>query len=419
MSVTITDVTILDPRSPFHGKKTNVLIKQGKIAAVGKRAAGDRQTLAAKGAYLSPGWFDLQAHFCDPGEEHKEDLDSGRAAAMAGGFTEVALLPNTKPVIQTKNDIKYLTRDNGGALVQIRPLAAVSVDTAGEDFTEMEDLHTAGAVAFSDGLQPLHNTDLLRKSLQYVQKFNGLVIDRPQEQWLSRFGVMNESHHSALLGMKGMPALAEEVAVARDLQILAYTGGRLHLSNISTAGAVAQIRQARKKGLPVTCDVALHNLLYSDAALLDYDTVYKVNPPLRTPADIKALAKGLQDGTIDAIVSDHQPQDEESKKLEFDLAAYGMNNLQVALPLLVRLLPHLPLELLIDKLTSGPRNVLGLPQPVIEEGQGANLTLFDTTTEWRYNSQTNRSKSTNSPLFGSTVQGKVRAVFNNGQTRVF
>ena len=415
MSVLITEAKVLDPNSPYHRKKVNILFKEGKITAMGNHRPRAEKTIEARGAFISPGWFDLQANFGDPGDEHKEDLVTGRQVAMAGGFTAAAVLPNTRPVIQTKNDIEYIKRGNRDSLVQLWPVAAISKDTGGEDFTEILDLQAAGAVAFSDGLVPLWNTDLLRKSLQYVQKFAGLVIDRPQEKWLSRFGVMNESVNSALLGMKGIPALAEDIAVARDLQILEYTGGKLHLANISSAKAVALIRKAKKKGLAVTCDVAAHQLVYTDDHILDFDTNYKVNPPLRTQKDIKALIKGLLDGTIDAIVSAHQPQDEENKKLEFDQAACGMNNMQVVLPLLAMLTKEIPLELLISKLTAGPRAVLGLSEPVIDKGQPADFTLFRPTEKWTYDEQTNFSKSVNSPLYGHEVTGKVLAVANNGQ----
>ncbi len=419
MTILLSEVKILDPQSPHHRKKVNVLIKDGKIAAIGSTRYRAEQVVEGKGAILTPGWFDLQANFCDPGEEHKEDLTTGRAVAMAGGFTEIAVLPNTRPVIQTKNDIEYIKRGNRNSLVQLWPVAAISKDTAGEDFTEILDLQAAGAVAFSDGLVPLWNTDLLRKSLQYVQKFNGLVIDRPQEQWLSRFGVMNEGVNSALLGMKGVPALAEDIAVARDLQILEYTGGKLHLANISSAKSVALIRRAKKKGLQITCDVAIHQLLYTDDNILEFDSNFKVSPPLRTAKDIKALIKGLLDGTIDALVSAHQPQDEESKNLEFDHAACGMNNMQVVLPMVLMLQDRVPLELLLARLTSGPRAVLGLPGPVIDKGAVANLTLFRPAEKWSYDARANLSKSANSPLFGQEVTGKVLAVANNGQFQQF
>ena len=419
MSILILEAKILDPQSPFHRKKANVLIKDGVIASIGNTKPKADNTINARGALLTPGWLDLQASFCDPGYEYKEDLLTGRNVAMAGGFTEVAVLPNTLPVIQTKNDIEYIKRDNTNSLVQLWPIAAISKNIDGEDFTEILDLNAAGAVAFSDGITPLWNTDLLRKSLLYVQKFNGLVIDRAEEKWLSQFGVMNEGVNSALVGMKGIPALAEELAVARDIQILEYTGGRLHIANISSLKAVTLVRKAKKKGLQVTCDVAIHQLLYTDDAVLEFDSIYKVNPPLRKKRDIKALIKGLLDDTIDAIVSAHQPQDEENKKLEFEHAANGMNNMQVVLPMLNMLKKEIPLEKLLTKITSGPRSILGIEHPIIGKGAKANLTLINPTVKWVYDGKTNKSKSINSPLFDQELTGKVVAVFNNGKHQEF
>ena len=414
MSVLISEAKILDPQSTYHRKKANILIKDGIISYIGDRKQKADVTIDASGATLSPGWFDLSACFGDPGNEHKEDLDSGREVAMAGGFTEVAVLPNTNPPVQTKNDVEYLKRSNHKSLVQLLPIAAISKNLKGEDFTEIIDLKEAGAVAFSDGLVPIWHTDLLRKSMLYVQKFDGLIIDRPEEKWLSQFGVMNESINSALVGMKGIPSVGEEIAINRDLKVLEYTGGKLHLSNISTAESVKLIRRAKKNGLKVTCDVVAHQLIYTDDEVNKFDAVYKVNPPLRTEKDIRALIKGLNDGTIDAIVSGHQPQDEENTKLEYDLAADGMNNMQVVLPLLNMLKDELSIDLILDKLTAGPRNILGLKNPIIEKGELANLTLFHPRRKWSFDAETNKSKSENSPLLGHEVTGKVLAVFNNG-----
>lgn len=414
MSTLILEAKILDPQSASHRKTTNILIKDGLITYLGNSKPKADKLINESGLILTPGWLDLQANFCDPGDEHKEDLVTGRNVAMAGGFTEVAVLPNTKPVIQSKNDIEYIKRDNENSLVQLWPIAAISKNTEGEDFTEILDLEAAGAVAFSDGLHPLWNTDLLQKSMQYVQKFDGLVIDRAQEKWLSQFGVMNEGVNSALLGMKGVPALAEEAAVARDIQILEYAGGKIHLSNLSSSKSVSLVRKAKKKGLQITCDVAIHQLIYTDDTVLEFDSNYKVDPPFRGKKDIKSLIKGLNDGTIDAIVTAHQPQDEENKKLEFDQAANGMNNMQVMLPMLNMLKKEIPLEILISKLTSGPRSILGFENPVIEKGAKANVTLMSPNMKWVFDKKTNASKSINSPLFGEELTGKVVAVFNNG-----
>ena len=415
MSVLITEVKIIHPGSTHNGKKKNILIKNGKIDYIGSDRPNAKTIIEGAGCLLSAGWFDLRANFCDPGLEHKEDIESGSRAAMAGGFTEVAILPNTQPVIQSKNDVRYVSRLNTNSLVQIRPLAAITKGCAGEELTEMLDMHAAGAAAFTDGTSPIWNTDILLKSLLYVQKFDGLIIDQPQDKWLSQFGTMNEGVTSTLLGLKGIPNLAEDIAVSRDLDVLTYSGGRLHLANVSTKGAVELIRKAKKSGLDVTCDVAAYHLIFTEDEVGDFESIYKVNPPLRSEKDVKALLKGLKDGTIDAIVSSHEPQDIESKKLEFDNAEFGMSSIQTVLNCLNELTDEISLEELIPKLTLAPRKILKLDPVEISEGAIANLTLIDPKAEWEYNATTNHSKSESSPFYGKKMKGRVIAVFNNGQ----
>ncbi len=419
MSTLIKAVKIIDQKSKHHLKVRNVLIAKGRIEYIGNDAPKATKVLNGKGCYLSQGLCDLQATYADPGLEHKEDLESGMEAAMAGGFTEVVLLPNTEPAIQKKNDIKYITKANSSSLVQLHPIGAISIDLKGEALTDMLDLAKAGAIAFSDGLKPMWNSDLLLKSLQYIKKIEGLIIDRPEDKWLALFGTMNEGENSALLGMKGVPALAEELAVARDIDILGYTEGRLHLSNISTEGSVKLIKAAKKKGLNITCDVAAHQLVFDDSEVLSFDANFKVSPPFRRSTDCKALIKGLQDGTIDTIVSSHQPHDQECKQLEFDLADFGIIGQQTVLPMLATVAEQIGWELIIDKLTNQARAIIKLPIPEIKEGTNANLMLFNPGQSWEYNLASSKSKSQNSPLFGQTLKGKVLAVFNNGQQQIF
>lgn len=419
MSTLITSVKIVDKKSSHHLKIRNVLVNKGIIEFVGSDLPKSSETLQGKGCFLAPGLCDLQASYADPGNEHKEDLNSGTDTALVGGFTDVVLLPNTVPPIQKKNDIKYIAKSNSNSLVQLHPLGAISIDLKGEALTDMLDLSEAGAIAFSDGLKPMWNSDLLLKSLQYIKKIDGLVIDRPEDKWLGLFGTMHESENSALLGMKGIPSLAEELAVSRDIDILAYTKGRLHLSNISTEGSVKLIKNAKKQGLNITCDVAVHQLIYEDSSVLSFDANFKVNPPFRSASDIKALLKGLQDGTIDAIVSSHQPHDPESKQLEFDMADFGIIGQQTTLSMLAEVAEKIGWELILDKLTNQPRKIMRLTMDAIEEGNLANLMLFNPNEKWEYNLSTNSSKSHNSPLLGKTLTGKVKAVFNNGGQIIF
>jgi dihydroorotase len=414
MKILIQSPEILDSNSTFHQKEKNVLINNGRIAEIGDKNYSADKVIKAEGMKLSIGWFDLGTFIGDPGLEYIVDLDSGTRAAVAGGFTEIAMLPNTVPAVQTKNEVSYITRGNDNRLVQVHALASVTRNNKGEELTEMIDLHEAGAVAFTDGLKPIWHTDILLKSLQYVQKFNGVLIDHPEDNWLSMFGQMHEGINSTRLGLKGIPRIAEEIAVSKQLELLNYAGGRLHLSRISTGKTVDLIKSAKRK-LNVSCDVTAYQALLDDSALFDFDTNYKVSPPLRERPDNDALIKGIKEGTIDVICSGHLPQDEESKNLEFDLADFGIINLQTFAANLVMLSKMIEWDVLIEKVTTGPRKVLNLEIPRIEEDTKANLTLLDPNKSWRLDEKTNYSKSKNSPWMGKEIKGKVAAVFNNNR----
>ncbi len=417
MKILLQAAQIIDRSSPFHQKVKNVMITNGRIAEIGdKNYAADR-VIKAEGMMLTIGWFDLGTSVGDPGLEHKEDLESAGRAAAAGGFTEIAVLPNTSPCVQTKNEVSYITGGNANRLVQIYALASVTRNNKGEELTEMIDLHEAGAVAFTDGLKPIWHTDIFLKSLQYLQKFGGLLIDHPEDIWLNMFGQMHEGINSTKLGLKGMPRIAEDIAVGKNLELLGYAGGRLHFSRISSAKAVDMIRQAKKK-LAVTCDVTVYQPLLDDSLLIDFDTNYKVNPPLREKADADALIKALKDGTIDVLCSGHTPHEDESKSLEFDLADPGIINLQTFAANLVALSQSLDWDLLLEKVTVNPRKLLQLEVPRIEPETRANLTLLDPNHVWTFDEKTNFSKSKNSPWLGRQITGKAIAVFNNGRQKV-
>lgn len=413
MKILIQSARIISKGSPFHLKTRNVLLNNGRIAEIGDKNYSADRVIDATGMILSPGWVDIGSSVGDPGHEQREDLLSLAKAAAAGGFTEVAVLPNTQPSVQTKNEISYLTANNDNRLVQIHALAAVTKNCKGEELTEMIDLHHAGAVAFTDGLKPVWHTDIFLKSLQYLQKFDGLLIDHPEDNWLNLFGQMHEGAQSTMLGLKGMPRIAEEVAISKNLELLTYAGGRLHLSKLSTAKSIELVRAAKKKGLQLTCDVAAYQPLLNDSRLSDFDTNYKVNPPLREKADQDALLKGLKDGTIDVLVSNHTPHDDESKFLEFDQAEFGLINLQTFASQLATLAEEIELTDLIEKITEAPRRLLKLPPVVIDVDTRANLTLFDPNSEWTFGSELNFSKSKNSPWLGQKLKGRAVAVFNN------
>jgi dihydroorotase len=415
LKILIQSAKILCPGSSFHQKTRNVLINNGRIAEIGDKNFSADKVIDADGMFLTTGWFDLGAFTGDPGLEHKEDLQSLARAAQAGGFSEVAILPNTHPAIQSKNEVSYVIKDNDGRLVQIHPMAAVTKNCKGEELTEMIDLHEAGAVAFTDGLHSLWHTDVFLKALQYVQKFQGIVIDHPEDIWLNKFGQMHEGVNSTTLGLKGMPRIAEEISVGRNLALLAYSGGKVHFSKLSTARAIDQVRNARKKGLQVTCDITSYQALLDDTLLSDFDTNYKVNPPLREKPDNDALIKGLKDGTIDVICSGHLPQDDESKFLEFDMADFGLINLQTFASQIAKLGASVELEDLIVKITDNPRKILSLEVPTIEVDSKANLTLFDPSHEWTFGAEQNLSKGKNSPWLGQKLKGKAMGGVNNNR----
>lgn len=414
MNVVLKSALIIDPSSPHNGKRTDVLIENGTITKMGSQLEG-ASVIESGNLCVSPGWLDLQADFCDPGNEQKETIDSGAAAAAAGGYTGVLLMPSTHPPIQTKSEVEYLRRKAQGLAVDIYPAGALSQGLEGKDMAELYDMHVAGAKAFTDGHKPLSNAGLLVRALMYAKNFNGCVMARCDERSISLDGKMNEGPVSTALGLKGIPALAEELMVARNIYLAEYAEAPLHFMSISTARSVELIREAKKRGLPVTASVNIANLVWDDSALNDFDTNYKVNPPLRSRTDIGALLAALADGTIDAITSDHTPEDPESKVVEFDLAAFGIIALESTFALARTAAPQLSTEKLVELFALRPRRLLGLETPVIKEGAAANLTFFDPDTTWTYSEKDTRSLSRNTPVPGMTLKGKALGIINKGQ----
>lgn len=417
MQILLKAVKIIDENSEFHLQTKDILIENGIIKQISDNiSANNAQLIEGDNLHVSAGWVDMRVSPKDPGYESKEDLSSLCNAAAAGGFTEIVTLPNTKPTVQTKESIAYYKQFSRTQIVEIHAAAAVTKNCEGKDFTEMLDLHHAGAVAFTDGEHPLWNADILLKTLQYLYPINGLLMNHPEEANLAMFGQMHEGIESTLLGMKGIPSMAEELMVIRDLKLLEYAkidspNSVLHFSTISTAEAVELIRDAKNKGLAVSCDIAAHQLAFTDADLKEFDTNFKVSPPFRSQKDIEALKKGLADGTIDAIVSDHNPHDEEAKNLEFDLADFGIIGLETAFAS-VNTYGGLPIENLIEKLTVNPRKLLRMSQVEIAEGSIANLTVFNPDLEWEFTEKDIRSKSKNTPFVGKKLKGRAVAVLN-------
>jgi dihydroorotase len=414
MKVLIKKATVIDLNSPLNGQVKNILIDNGRISFVADNISADK-IIEGKKLCVSIGWFDMRVTMGEPGLEHKEDIESVCAAAAAGGFTGIAALPNTKPPVQTKDAVSYIRSRTENSLVKIYPIASITIGNKGEELTEMIDLHTAGAVAFSDGDKPVWHTDVMLKALQYTQTFEGLVINHAEDKLLTHGAQMNESLVSTKLGLRGFPKLAEELMVARDLQILEYTGGRLHFAHISSPASLDLIRTAKKKGLNVTCDIAVYQLIMEEELLTGFDTNYKVNPPFRNKKDIEAYWKALADDTIDVIVSDHIPQDTESKNMEFDLADFGMIGLETMFAVLNTNNKNIPIDKLISKFTQAPRNILKINIPKLQEGAEAELTIFDLEENWVYEEKNIKSKSKNSPFVGQTLKGRVKVIVKGKQ----
>jgi dihydroorotase len=411
MNLLIKSATIIDPNSPFNQQVVDILIEKGVISKIAPGLEADAELVEAEGKYVSPGFFDLNCNVGELGLETKEDLQTGTAAAAAGGFTGIALMPNTIPPVHSKAEIEYLMNRAKRNLVDVYPLGAISHKREGKDLAEMYDMFLSGAKAFTDGNRPVQDAGLMERALLYAQGFDALILSYPEDTAIAGKAKVNEGEISTLLGMKGIPPLAEELMIARDLYLAEYTGSRIHFTTISTTRSVELIREAKRKGLEVTCDVAAHHLVLTDEALMGFDSLYKVKPPLRTRDDVNALLKGLKDGTIDAIVSQHTPHEVEFKDVEFEMAEFGIIGLQTALTLALK--AGLDLELIIQKLAVNPREILNVDAAIIAEGQDANLVLFDTEEEWEYNKKNNRSKSYNSPFIGQHLKGKVLLTCNN------
>ncbi|TSD66568.1 dihydroorotase [Inquilinus sp. KBS0705] len=414
MNLLIKSATVIDPASPFNQQETDILIKNGTISKIAKSITDDAKSIDAKGKFIAPGFFDLNCNIGELGLETKEDLQTGTAAAAAGGFTGVALMPNTYPPVHSKAEVEYLLNRAKNNLVDIYPLGTISHKREGKDLAEMYDMFKSGAKAFTDGNRPVQDAGLMERALLYVQGFGAKVISYPEDIAIAGKAKVNEGVMSTMLGMKGIPSLAEELMIARDLYLAEDSNSEIHFTTISTAHAVELIREAKRKGVKVTCDVAAHNLVLTDEALEGFDSLYKVKPPLRTQEDVDALIVGLKDGTIDAIVSQHTPHEIEFKDVEFEVAEYGIIGLQTAFSLALK--AGLPVTMVIEKLAINPRKILNVEVPVIAEGQIANLVLLDVDFSWEYTRAENRSKSYNSPFLEQNLKGKVLLTCNNNQT---
>ena len=415
-NILISSAQLVLPGHPQNGNIVDILIEKGRISQIATNIKPSNKkwhVIDGKGKLISAGFFDLHANFGEPGLETKEDINSGTAAAAAGGYTGVAVYPNTNPPVQSRSEVALIVNAAKDKVVDVFPIGSISKKREGKELAELYDMQVAGAIAFSDGDHPVQQAGLMSRALLYAKGFDGLIISFPEDLSVAGGHQMNEGEMSTYLGMKGKPNLAESLMVSRDLFLAEYNDARVHFTCISTAESVDLIKKAKAKGIKVTCDVAAHNLLYTDESVVDFDSNYKVNPPLRIKKDVKALLKGLKDGTIDAIVSQHTPHEVEFKNVEFHIAQEGIIALQTTLPLLIK--AGLDAEEIVRYLAIQPRQVVGKEVPSFEEGSEANIVLFDLKEKWVLDAKSNKSKSENSPVFGQELTGKVHVVINHGQ----
>lgn len=416
MKVLLQHAHIIDPSSPYHRTTNDIFIDAGIITKID--ASVDQQAdhvVSGENLHVSPGWLDVFANFGDPGYEFKESLETGAAAAAAGGFTDVFVIPNTKPVIDTKSQVEYIRRKSESLPVNIYPIGAVSKNTEGKDLAEMYDMLASGAVAFSDGLYPVQSAGILLKALQYVKAFDGVIIQIPDDKSIGTNGLMNEGIVSTRLGLPGKPMMAEELLVARDIKLARYAESKIHFTGITSPKSLEYIKRAKDAGIQVTCSVTPYHLYFSDEDLMNYDTNLKVYPPLRSKRDTTALRIAVADGTVDCIATHHMPHEYDSKVLEFEYAKNGMIGLETCYPVLKTILPEVAETRWVELLSINPRKIFGLPQPVVTDDQEATLTVYTPGSERTVTLTDFRSKSKNSAFIGKKLNGKIFGTISKQQ----
>ncbi len=414
MNILIKSARIIDQNSDHHLQTRDILIEKGIITQISKNISNPKnyREFSNEQLHVSPGWFDSSVSFGEPGFEERETLLHGLKVAAQSGFTAVAVNPNTNPVIDHKASVEFLKNKASGNAVELYPIGSLSQKSEGKELAELYDMSNSGAIAFGDYNKGISNANLMKIALLYAQNFDGLILSFPQDKNISTLGFVNESVNTTRLGLKSIPGLAEELQIARDLFILEYTGGKLHIPCISTAKSVKLIKEAKKKGLKISCSVTPHHLSLTDEELETFDANYKVTPPLRSKKDNKALQKGLIDGTIDMITTDHNPIDIENKNLEFEKALYGTVGLESFLGSVLKVLD---LETAISSITVKPRKIFGLTVPGIKVGEKANITLFDPEKESVFTEKDILSTSKNSVFLNKKFKGRVFGVLNNDQ----
>lgn len=410
---------MIDPQIKLN-QKSDVLVVDGKIEKIGdldpKKITHDK-IIELDGCVAAPGFIDIHVHLREPGREDKETIETGCNAAASGGFTAVACMPNTSPAIDSAEVVNFIKNKSKNFLADVFPIGAATLERKGEILSPMAELVDAGAVAFSDDGVAIKNAKILRSVMEYAKMFDKVIIEHCEDESLAG-GAMNEGVNSTILGIPPLPTVAEDLIVMRDILMAEYTNSRVHIAHISSKRAVELVRDAKRKGIQVTAEVAPHHFILTDDELKNYDTNYKMNPPLRTKEDVDAMIEGLIDGTIDVIASDHAPHTIEEKEMEFELAPNGIIGLETQVGLILTELYHkkkLTLEQIIQKLSINPRKILGIQIPRIKEGEDANLSIFDPNEIWTVEISKFKSKSINSPFGGRLLNGKPKAVINNSQ----
>ncbi len=413
MEILLRQAIIIDPSSPFHLQSQDILIREGIIQEIGSINAPQARVIEVNGMHVAPGFTDIFAHFCDPGFEFRETINSGSQCAARGGYTDVMVLPNTAPVIHNKSGVEYIVQRSKSLPVQIHPIGSVTKNAEGKELAEMYDMHASGAVAFSDGTSTIQSPGVLLKALLYLKAIGKTLIQLPDDLSISATGLMNEGVLSTRLGLPGKPRIAEELMVRRDIELSKYTESSIHITGISSSTSIELIREAKKQGVLITASVTPYHLLFTEDDLQQYDTNLKVNPPIRTKQDRDALRSAVLDGSIDCLATHHLPHDTDHKVVEFEYAGYGMTGLETAFSILMQAIPEIKPERMVELLSANPRKIFGLPQPSINTGEKACISLFNPDMEWDY--KNSFSKSKNNPFLGKSLKGKPLGIINKDQ----